>query len=165
MAWIADKLFGSSGSASYKYTEGDEYPDYTNIPRRTTSDGWTGPNIFQVRLQLWVHPDVSGTGFEFAIGTRTQKLQDMCGRIREEMKGVRITTPTTGHHTLPTSRHTTLIMALRTRSMSGRPATRMTGRSTTTREFRIRRMQSPRIAPLLWRWPKKRVSVGAMIWI
>ncbi|KAG0566096.1 hypothetical protein M758_7G036700 [Ceratodon purpureus] len=47
MAWIADKLFGSSGSASYKYTEGDEYPDYTNIPRRTTSDGWTGPNIFQ----------------------------------------------------------------------------------------------------------------------
>lgn len=51
MAWLTDKLFGSSGSSSYRYNEGDEYPDYTNFPRRTASEGWPGSNIFQVRFE------------------------------------------------------------------------------------------------------------------
>ena len=45
MKWF-DKIFGSSGSAPYRYDEGDEYPGY-NGPRQS-SGPWNGPPIFEV---------------------------------------------------------------------------------------------------------------------
>ncbi|KAG0559540.1 hypothetical protein KC19_10G112800 [Ceratodon purpureus] len=46
MAWF-DRIFGDPGSSSsYRYNEGDEYPAYSDVPRRTYG-GWNGSNIFQ----------------------------------------------------------------------------------------------------------------------
>ena len=47
MAWF-DRIFGNPGSSSsYRYNEGDEYPAYPNVPRRSYG-GWQGANIFEV---------------------------------------------------------------------------------------------------------------------
>ena len=51
MAWF-DRIFGDPGSSSsYRYNEGDEYPAYSDVPRRTYG-GWNGSNIFQVILSF-----------------------------------------------------------------------------------------------------------------
>lgn len=46
MSWF-NKIFDAPGSSSYRYREGDEYPEYTNLPRQTFSEPWPGSNVFQ----------------------------------------------------------------------------------------------------------------------
>lgn len=92
-----EKIFGSSGSAPYRYDEGDEYPSY-NGPRQS-SGPWNGPVIFEVafhhcQIFFWWHDlydnllsvmiSLAASLFRFGLETGVIQMvskDDVCGNL------------------------------------------------------------------------------------